>query len=277
MRIGVCSWSLQPGSPDDLARKAGECGLSSVQLALEPLLAGEWDLNETASVLRANGIQILSAMVQTKGEDYTTLNTIRQTGGLRPDEHWETNLALARRAAPMCTKFGIDLVTFHAGFMPHDTADPEFSLIRDRVLEFSQCFHDHGVRVALETGQESAETLRFFLEQLRSDAIGVNFDPANMILYGMGDPADALLLLYKHTYQIHLKDATQAHTPGEWGAETPVGRGHVDWTSLFETVAERHLNVDMCFEREAGDSRVRDISDGLDYLMPLLKSAGAQI
>lgn len=277
MRIGVCSWSLQPDSPADLAQQVSECGLSSVQLALDPLLTGGWDFDETTSALQHNGIQILSAMVQTKGEDYTTLDTIRRTGGLRPDEHWESNLGLAQRAAPMCTALGIDLVTFHAGFMPHDISDPEFSIIRDRVLEFSRPFLDHGIRVALETGQESADTLLLFLEKLESDEIGANFDPANMILYGMGDPADALSTLYKHTFQIHLKDAKQSTIPGEWGTETPVGRGYVDWTSIFKTVTDNNVNVDMCFERESDNTRVQDVRDGVDYLKPLLKSAGAQL
>lgn len=277
MRIGVCSWSLQPSSPEDLAHKVRECGLSSVQLALDPLLTGDWDLEETITTLHCNSIEILSAMVQTKGEDYTTLNTIRETGGLRPSEHWESNLALAREAGPMCQKLGVELVTFHAGFMPHEDSNPEFWSIRDRVLEFAHCFHARDVRVALETGQESAETLLFFLEQLGSAAIGVNFDPANMILYGMGDPTAALSMLHKHTFQIHLKDATQTDTPGRWGTETPVGKGHVDWTAIFETIAQHAIGVDMCFEREADNSRVRDISDGLEYLLPLLKSAGAQV
>ncbi|GAB5495434.1 MAG: sugar phosphate isomerase/epimerase [Phycisphaerales bacterium] len=275
MRIGVCSWSLQPESPEDLANKVLECGLSSVQLALDPLLNGDWDIGETVTTLRDHNISILSAMVQTKGEDYTTLDTIRDTGGLRPSEHWNSNMALAQAAAAMCADLGVDLVSFHAGFIPHNPEDTEYWTIRDRVLEFAHCFHTRKVRVALETGQESAETLLRFLDQLGSAAIGVNFDPANMILYGMGDPTSALALLHKHTFQIHLKDANSAYKPGTWGTETPVGQGEVDWADFFYAITRHKIRVDMCYEREAGKSRVKDVKDGVEFLQPLLVKAGA--
>lgn len=266
MTLGVCSWSLRPESPTALALRASECGLRGVQLALDPVLRGEWSLDETRGALESNGISILSAMLQTEGEDYTTLESIKLTGGLRPDHHWKANLERARRAAPLVRKLGVSLVTFHAGFLPHETGDPLRAIMLDRLHTVHDIFAEAGVRVALETGQESAETLRELLKELALPNLGVNFDPANMILYGMGDPVEALRTLAPWVRQIHLKDATRTAIPGQWGTEVPIGSGEVDWPAFFGVVHEQSLGVDLCIEREAGEDRAGDIRAGLAHL-----------
>ena len=275
MRIGVCSWSLQPESPADLAEKVAECGLSAIQLALDPLLRGAWDLSETKRRLADAGIDIVSAMVQTKGEDYTTLETIRATGGLRPDQHWETNLLAAHRAADMCSELNCKLVSFHAGFMPHSQADPEYQKLVDRIGQYAEALASHDVNVAIETGQESAATLAEFLNKIDSKNLGVNFDPANMILYGMGDPTASLLRLHNHVLQIHLKDAIPSAAPSEWGEEVPIGNGAVEWRAFFEAITESNINVHAIIEREAGDQRIADVRTGLEHLKPMLELLGA--
>lgn len=266
MTIGVCSWSLRPESPAALAKRVSECGLHAVQFALDPILRGEWSLAETLGVLESEGNEVLSTMLQTEGEDYATLESIKLTGGLRPDHHWKANIELARRAAPLVRELGVSLVTFHAGFLPHETSDPRRATMIDRLRSVHDIFAESGVRVALETGQESAETLRELLEELSLPHLGVNFDPANMILYGMGDPVHALRTLAPWVMQIHLKDATRTATPGQWGAEVPIGSGEVDWPAFFRVVREQNLKVDLCIEREAGEDRVGDIKSGLAHL-----------
>jgi len=87
-RLGVCSWSLQPASPEELAGRVRQTELSAVQLALDPLRTKEWSFGGTVKALEAGGIAVLSGMMGTKGEDYSTLETIKRTGGVRPDEHW---------------------------------------------------------------------------------------------------------------------------------------------------------------------------------------------
>src|SRR5438477_4530683 len=95
-RIGVCSWSLKPRNPANLAAKVRACGLSAVQLALDPIRRAEWPEHEVEGVLRDAGIDILSGMMATRGEDYSTLQSIQRTGGLLPDQNWEPNLAAAK-------------------------------------------------------------------------------------------------------------------------------------------------------------------------------------
>lgn len=257
--VGVCSWSLQPDSSADLVAKVRECGVDSVQLALNPYVGEPAALREAAASLRGAGIAIRSAMMQTKGEDYSTLASIARTGGVRPDEHWTTNLALARAEASMARTLGVTLVTFHAGFLPHETHDPERAKLVRRLREIVDVFAAEGVRVGFETGQESAATLVEFLAELDRASAGVNFDPANMILYRMGDPVDALRVLGPRVLQVHVKDARVSQRAGEWGEEVPAGSGDVDWSRFFAVLDAVAPRVDLMIEREAGTRRVEDV------------------
>lgn len=257
-RIGVCSWSLRPESPQDLADKVRACGLSRVQIALDPLRTGRWDTRGTVAALAAAGIEVESGMLQTHGEDYSSLAAIARTGGLRPDATWSKNLEAARANAKVARSLGLELVTFHAGFLPEERGDPERDKLIGRLRTCCEVFADQGVRLGFETGQETAHTLLGVLEDLDHPAAGVNFDPANMILYGMGDPVAALRTLRDHVRQIHVKDALPSNTAGEWGSEVRVGTGGVDWQAFFGVA--RELGVAFLIEREAGEARTADIA-----------------
>ena len=257
--LGVCSWSLQPQSPEELAQKVGEIGVGAVQLHLNPLRTGEWSTKATVDALAAVGATVVSGMMCMEAEDYSTLESICETGGVRPDEHWDANLRAAHGNAAVARELGIDLVSLHAGFLPHDPSDPERPKLIGRLRELDEAFKAAGIRLAFETGQEDAATLLAVLEELGSDNIGVNFDPANMILYAMGDPVESFERLAPHVMQVHIKDATKTLTPGTWGAEVPVGTGEVDWDGFFGVMSSKGLDVGMMIEREAGDDRVGDI------------------
>lgn len=256
-RVGVCSWSLRPRSPEDLTERVRACGLSLVQLALDPIRTGAWDEARTVDVFRRAGLRLASGMMAMEGEDYSTLESIRRTGGVRPDSTWPANRAAAGENAALAQRLGLTRVTFHAGFIPHDAADPGRAAMLARLREMDGIFASRSVHVAFETGQESAQTLEGVLGEV--PAAGVNFDPANMILYGMGDPVEALRRLAPRVMQLHVKDALPAPRPGEWGTEVPAGRGGVDWPRFFGAVREHLPDVDVIIEREAGEDREADV------------------
>jgi sugar phosphate isomerase/epimerase len=257
-RIGVCSWSLRADDPADLARKVRAVGVDLVQLALGPLWSDEDRLSSTVAALEVEGIEIRSGMMSTIGEDYSTLETIRKTGGLRPDAHWKKNLAVAEAVARTARRIGVSLVSFHAGFLPEERESRERKTMIDRLRQVVDAFAEQGVRAALETGQERAEVLLDVLAELDRPGCGVNFDPANMILYGMGEPVEALSKLAPRVLQIHVKDAQATKARGTWGEEVAVGEGEVDWPAIFGVLAEKRLEVDLMIEREAGQDRVGD-------------------
>ena len=133
-------------------------------------------------------------------------------------------------------------------------------------------FNEQGVSVGFETGQETATTLLGVLEELRPLKAGVNFDPANMILYGMGDPVKSLEVLLPLVVQVHIKDALPAAKKGEWGREVVVGTGAVDWAEFLSVLTRFRKPINMVFEREAGDQRAQDIAAGLRSLQHVLPS-----
>lgn len=265
-RSGVCSWSLHPDSPETLAGVLADLDAGGVQLALDPIRTGDWGLGATKRALDDAGIALISGMMATRGEDYSTLDTIRETGGVRPDKHWDANRKAAEANARIAAELGIHLVTFHAGFIPHDPADPERSVLIHRLREMDDAFANEGVRIAFETGQESAQTLLEALDEIHRPTVGVNFDPANMILYGMGDPNEAVRALGPRIAQAHVKDAVATDTPGTWGREVAAGTGEVNWAAFFAALAELPQRVDVLVEREAGERRREDIRTALELI-----------
>jgi len=258
-RLAVCSWSLQPASPEELVERLRATGLSRVQLALDPLRENPAVWGSTVDLFRRDGITIISGMFGTVGEDYTSLESIRRTGGLVPDDTWEENWENAQENAVLAQKLGLKLVTFHAGFLPHEESDPEFEKLQHRIRLVADVFAAKGIDLAFETGQESAETLKSFLDRLGRANVGVNFDPANMILYDKGNPIDALRTLAPYVKQCHIKDANRTKQPGTWGEEVVVGTGQVDWKQFFAVLREIGFGDWCCIEREAGTARVADI------------------
>ena len=265
-RIGVCSWSLQPENPADLASKVKATGTSRIQLGLDPLCQDtEWENGQ--QVLADEGIAIISGMFHTIGEDYTTPQTIRQTGGVVPDEHWDANLSNIRQVAAKAGQLGLELVSGHAGFIPTDSTAPLFQTLVSRIREIADIFSDQfGGTLILETGQESASTLQTFLETVDRDNVGINFDPANMLLYNMGDPIEALQMLVPNVKQVHMKDGISPEQDGQWGTEVTVGTGQVDWNGFLSILENNGFAGSMMFEREAGDDRVGDIVKGMEYI-----------
>jgi sugar phosphate isomerase/epimerase len=275
-RTGVCSWSLQPASAQDLADKVRAAGVDCVQIALGSQgWRGAW-VTTIPSTLERAGIEIRSGMLSMEGEDYSTLESIRRTGGVRPDATFERNLERAREAANLAHTLSIRLVTLHAGFLPEDRRDPERAKLVERLRAIAAVFEAAGARVGLETGQESATTLLDVLDEIGSGSVGVNFDPANMILYGTGDPVDALELLAPRVLQVHVKDARPALEAGAWGEEVPVGTGAVDWRRFFDVLDRAQPDVDLMIERESGTDRVADVRQARAFLRNLAPAGSAR-
>lgn len=266
-RLAVCSWSLLATDPHDLAAKLKATGIDRVQLALDPLRDAPAVWSETQDVLGQAGITIISGMFGCVGEDYSTLDSIRLTGGIAPDATWEENLENIRATVGIAAALGLELVTFHAGFVPHDPADPDFSKMVDRLAVVAEIFAAADMTVALETGQETADGLASLLGALDRPNVGVNFDPANMLLYGKGDPVVAVRRLGRWIRQVHVKDALQSATPGIWGEEVAVGSGQVDWPAFFAALTDLRFTGDLVIEREAGDQRVADIRTARELVL----------
>ena len=273
-RIGVCSWSLGPRNPRQLAESVHATGIRAVQLALVPVVTDPPVWGSAVEDLEGAGIRVVSGMFAMAGEDYSTLESIRCSGGVRPDASWPENLRLAEAVARAAGDAGIDMVTLHAGFLDERKDDPTRRAMLERLRTLADVFGARDVDIAFETGQESAVTLLEVLDELDRPAVGVNFDPANMILYGMGDPVEAIERLLPWVVQIHVKDAVGTERPGTWGREVPAGHGAVDWAALFDAAVRIEPPVRFIIERESGNERRDDIAAARSLIETRLAATG---
>jgi len=263
-RLGVCSWSFRLPL-DGVADNMAKMGLKRIHLALQPFLEGASrhgaaegkDALDKVKARLASGEWMLSAtMIGFPQEDYTTLASIKKTGGVMPDDAWEANKKIVRAGAKLSAELKSPLLTLHAGTPSSDAAAKK--KFADRVKFIVDTCGEAGIGVAFETGQETAAELAEFLQNM--PGAGVNFDPANMILYDKGDPVAAVKTLAPWIRHIHIKDAKRTTKPGEWGSETPWGDGEVNPPAFFIALKEAGYKGAFAIEREGGDKRVEDIA-----------------
>ena len=258
-RLAVCSWSLQPTGVADLLGKLKATGIMRVQLALDPLRQAPAQWENLPQLFQENGVGIVSGMFGCVGEDYSTLESIRLTGGIGPDVTWEQNRANIQATSALAQQLGLRLVTFHGGFIPHVETDRDYAKMIDRLGHVADVFAKVNIAVGLETGQETATILANILKAVNRSNVVVNFDPANMILYDKGDPIEALQTLGPWIRQVHIKDAIRTKVPGTWGQEMAAGEGQVNWARFFKTLTDLGFKGPIVIEREAGNQRVADI------------------
>lgn len=272
LALGVCSWSLQVSSIAELKRLMGELGVDSTQIACGDPHHASWDEGEgMPEAARAAGLKMTGAMLGFPGEDYTSPQTIQQTGGfgdpkLRPERLDRLAWALERTVA-----LGLQDLMLHAGFLP-DPASPDRKAFLDTLAKAGQMAAEKGVTLAFETGQETADLLRKTLDDLKAPNLKVNFDPANMLLYDMGDPIRAIEILGPDIRSVHVKDARRPKVKGQWGEEVPLGEGEVDIRRFVQTLQKVGYAGPLVIEREVGDqpARIRDIAHGLAFLRDCL-------
>jgi L-ribulose-5-phosphate 3-epimerase len=255
--IGICSWSLH-NNPFEVFQTLEETGLTHLHLELVAMGLFQEAINESDWTISCT-------MLAFPQEDYSTLDSIRETGGIVPDDCWAVNRALVVDAIEKTAGMGVGLLSFHAGFIDHTDAEG-YQTFRVRMRELADAAQAKGIALLLETGQETAQYLRSFLEELDHPALGVNFDPANMILYGKGDPIEAVRVLAPWIKHVHIKDAVASKTPGEWGTEVPWGDGEVDCMAFIQALEEIGYAGALAIEREAGDSRIDDIKLAVERL-----------
>jgi sugar phosphate isomerase/epimerase len=265
--IAVCSWSLRPTDARDLLRRVRALGLNHVQLALTPLV--ELDEHQRESEIHfliASGLSFTGGMINFPGEDYSTIAAIRETGGFVPDSTWPQRRELALRAAKLAAALKLHSITTHIGAVPQ-SHECSYQRVLDRVREIAAAFAADQLNLLLETGQETAAELRAFLNDAASPNLGVNFDPANMILYGAGDPIAAVALLGPTIRHVHLKDAISSDHPGiTWGDEVPVGTGRIDLHRFLSALHSIGYAGPLAIEREAGDSRDEDVRTAIEAI-----------
>jgi L-ribulose-5-phosphate 3-epimerase len=272
--IGVCSWSLQVKSVPELRRLLDRLGIGVVQIACGDPHHAAWAEGERMpEEARLAGFRMTGAMLGFSGEDYTTPQTIQKTGGFGDPATRPERLERLRWALDRTRALGLTDLMLHAGFLP-EPADGDRKPFLDTLAKVSDLARAHGITVAFETGQETAELLRRTLDDLRCPNLKVNFDPANMLLYDKGDPLQAVEILGPDIHSVHVKDALRPRVPGTWGQEVPLGKGQVNIRRFVEALQRVGYRGPLCIEREVGsqEERLADVAHGIRLLRECLAS-----
>jgi sugar phosphate isomerase/epimerase len=272
LAIGVCSWSLQVKSVSELKRLLDRLAIDVIQIACGDPHHADWEEGERLpEVARAAGFRMSGAMLGFPGEDYTTPQTIQHTGGFGNPATRAERLQRFQWALVRTRALGLSDLMLHAGFLP-EPGDPDRKPFLDTLARVSDLARAKGVRIAFETGQETADLLRRTLDELKCPNLGVNFDPANMLLYDKGDPLRAVEILGPDIRSVHVKDANRPTTPGTWGEEVPLGQGQANIRQFIQTLKKVGYRGPLCIEREVGnqEQRMADVAHGIRYLRECL-------
>ena len=230
--------------------------------------ASERDIDFIKKSFRDANIDITVVFCGFEGESYADIPTVKKSVGLVPKETRTERLDQAKRIADFAQDLNVSKTALHMGFIP-EPHKADYQSVVDVAKELAEHCQSLGQDLLLETGQEKARILVQFIEDVNMPNLAINFDPANMILYGSGDPIKALTHLGKYVQGVHCKDAKWAEQPGEeWGLEVPLGQGDVKFMEFFTRLLSAGYCGPLTIEREiVGEQQIRDISKGVEYLV----------
>jgi sugar phosphate isomerase/epimerase len=219
------------------------------------------------------GVKCTAVFGGFEGESYADIPTVVRTVGLVPEETRAGRLQEMFQISDFANWLGCDTVALHLGFIPHDPAADGYSDIVDVTRQLCDHCDKHSQYLHLETGQETAAGLLEFISQVDRANLKINFDPANMILYGTGEPIEALRQVGSHVRSVHCKDGTWSDQPGEtWGAEVALGSGQVGMEAYLKTLKEIGYTGPLTIEREIPQDAERqkaEIGQAIDLLTRL--------
>lgn len=212
------------------------------------------------SARRESGIEITTVFCFFEGESYASIPIVRETVGLVPEATRAQRVAHIETISRFAQKIGVARVAAHIGFIPEDAGDARYPALVATIQTVCDDVARRGQRFALETGQETAATLRRFVGDVKRPNLRVNFDPANMILYGNDEPIPALDLLAPWVDGVHCKDGKWPTEAGQLGREMPLGEGDVNVSRWIEKLLEIGYRGPLTIEREiSGEEQKQDI------------------
>ena len=227
--------------------------------------------------LREMNISVTAVFGGFDGESYADIPTVVRTIGLVPSETRTARVAEMKEISDFAKLLHCDVVALHLGFVPHNTADPSYNEIVAVARDVCDYVKANGQNLHLETGQETADALLQFIRDVDRDNLFINFDPANMILYGSGEPIEALQKLGAFVRSVHCKDARWAASPGqEWGSEERLGDGQVDMERYLRTLDEIGYTGPLTIEREIPQEPERQ-KEEIGHAIRLLSQLKAKV
>lgn len=268
LKIGVIT--TLDANPEERFAKIAELGLPTCQL-------NSWNADfytdELAErVIEAQkkyNVEVTSLWAGYPGPAQWNFTMGPSTIGFVPPEHRAMRVETLKIAAQWAKKIGTPSVTTHAGFIPENPADPLYEGTIDALRQIAVACNDLGLMFWFETGQETPVTLLRAMKDIGTENLGVNLDPANLLLYGKGNPVDSLDILGPYIKGVHAKDGDYPTDPTKLGREYPLGEGKVNFPVLIPKLKSFGFDGALTIEREiSGEKQIEDIKKAIALLTP---------
>lgn len=267
MRLGII---IGVGNDADAAiKRVHDFGFPTCQVG-----AGDASAATAAALKKAiekYGVEATSAVTTGPGPEVYDFVHGPQTIGLVPRQYRAARIARMKQVSDFAVKAGISAVQGHCGFIPEDPNDPLFAETVEAIHTVAAYCKQNGQNFRCETGQETPITLVRAIRAVGLDNVGVNFDVANVIMYGKANPVDAVDTFAPYIQGVHAKDGLYPTDPAKLGAEVPIGQGKVNFPALIPKLKAAGYHNPLTIEREISGERQRaDILASKAFLEKLI-------
>lgn len=272
LEIGIMFWAGR--DPLETIREVKSFGVRTGQLGIPGDMPLEGAAEAWRSVLQQEDFTIVTVFCAYQGESYADGPTVERTVGFIPQDTRKAREQRTKDASDFAAAIGVGSIACHVGFVPEDTNHPDYIAVRDLMRRICDHAAGHNQTFALETGQEPADVLLRFLKDVDRANLGINFDPANLILYGTGDPIASVEVLASHLLSVHCKDGDwpPKSPAGSLGTERALGEGSVGIEQFIAKLKQVGYKGTLHVEREVEDAEQRkaDLRTGVALLKRIL-------
>lgn len=267
MRLGVVT-GLSP-DPDAAIRRLKDLGFSTCQVS--PGAADEATAVKLREALDRHRVEASAVIAGGPGPEIYNFYQGPQTIGLVPRSTRAARIERRKTVSEFAKMAGIPAMTGHCGFIPEDPNDPLYGEVVAAIREAAAYCRNNGQKFNCETGQETPITLVRAIRDVALDNVGINFDVANLILYGKANPADAVDILGPYVQGMHAKDGLYPTDPKSLGKEVAIGQGKVDFPTIIAKLKKLGYRYPVTIEREIrGAQQAADIQAAKAYLEKLI-------
>jgi len=256
-------------NPDAAMAKVQRLGFTTAQVFVDEFEPGFPE--QLPQAFDKHGIEPTALVVGGPGKEVWDFYQGPLTIGLIPQETRAARIAHIKKASDLARQCGILAIQTHCGFIPENPNDPLYREIVAAMREVTTYCKNNGQHFRYETGQETPITLVRTMLDVGTDNQGVNFDLANLILYGKANPADAIETFAPYIQGIHAKDGMWPTNPKDLGNEVPIGKGKVDFPRIIARLKELNYRGAVTIEREtSGPQQEEDVLEAKKYLENLI-------
>jgi sugar phosphate isomerase/epimerase len=269
LKLGVIA-PLEKG-PEVALRQVHEFGLPTCQAECwhRDLFTPELAVRVAAAAEEFD-VEITTLWVGTPGPHVWDFVKGPVSIGLVPPELREVRLATLKEGADFALQIGAPAITTHAGFIPENLTDPLYPGVLDALRDIVTYCGERDLDFWFETGQETPVVLLRVIEDLGCENVGVNLDPANLLMYGKANPVDALDVFGAFVRGVHAKDGEYPTNGRELGVEKRLGEGRVDFPVLIGKLKALGYTGALTIEREiSGPEQIADIRHAIRFLSEL--------